>query len=81
MSAPLFITPQRAEVLDFSTPVYGWGEGLIVKESSAKPYVDLTSMKGDTVGVLVNSVQYNMIKDTPGVKEVEDLSRLRPPHG
>lgn len=70
MSAPLFITPQRAEVLDFSSPVYGWGEGLIVKESSVKPYADLASMKGDTVGVLVNSVQYNMIKDTPGVKEV-----------
>jgi polar amino acid transport system substrate-binding protein len=70
MSAPLFITPQRAEVLDFSSPVYGWGEGLIVKESNVKPYADLASMKGDTVGVLVNSVQYNMIKDTPGVKEV-----------
>jgi polar amino acid transport system substrate-binding protein len=70
MSAPLFITPQRAEVLDFSTPVYGWGEGLIAKEDSKKAYADLTSMKGDTVGVLVNSVQYNMIKDTPGVKEV-----------
>jgi polar amino acid transport system substrate-binding protein len=28
-------------------------------------------MKGDTVGVLVNSVQYNMIKDTPGVKDVK----------
>jgi polar amino acid transport system substrate-binding protein len=70
MSAPLFITPQRAEVLDFSAPVYGWGEGLIVKESSAKTYTDLGSMKGDTVGVFVNSVQYNMIKETPGVKEV-----------
>ena len=30
MSAPLFITPQRAEVVDFSDPVYGWGEGLVV---------------------------------------------------
>lgn len=71
MSAPLFITPQRAEVLDFSEPVYGWGEGLIVKEGSTKAYPNLAAMSGDNVGVLVNSVQYNMIKDTAGVREVK----------
>ncbi|HEX7124544.1 MAG TPA: ABC transporter substrate-binding protein, partial [Thermodesulfobacteriota bacterium] len=70
MSAPLFITPQRAEAVDFSDPVYGWGEGLAVRTDSAKTYDSLQSLSGSTAGVLVNSVQYNLVKDVPGVKDV-----------
>lgn len=70
MSAPLFITPQRAEVVDFSEPVYGWGEGLAVLDEHQGKYTDLQSLAGATVGVLVNSVQYNLVKDVKGVKDV-----------
>lgn len=70
MSAPLFITPQRAEVVDFSEPIYGWGEGLAVQTDSAKRYTTLRSLSGSVAGVLVNSVQYNLVKDVPGVKDV-----------
>lgn len=70
MSAPLFITPQRAEVVDFSLPIYGWGEGLAVQSGSSRSYTDLKSLSGSTAGVLVNSVQYNLVKDVPGVKDV-----------
>lgn len=70
MSAPLFITPQRAEVVDFSDPIYGWGEGLAVQTGSTKTYGSLQSLSGSTAGVLVNSVQYNLVKDVPGVKDV-----------
>src|SRR4051794_13469450 len=70
MSAPLFITPERAQVLDFSSPVYGWGEGIIVREDSTKTFTDTKSLAGNTIGVLVGSVQLNMLKDVPGIKEV-----------
>jgi len=70
MSAPLFITPQRAEVVDFSEPVYGWGEGLVVAEGKKSDYPDLASLTGTTVGCLVASVQYEMLKKQPGIKEV-----------
>jgi len=70
MSAPLFITPQRAEVVDFSDPVYGWGEGLVVAEGKKADYPDLKSLGGATVGCLVASVQYEMLKKVEGIKEV-----------
>jgi polar amino acid transport system substrate-binding protein len=70
MSAPLFITPERAQVLDFSSPVYGWGEGIVVRDDSTKSFTDAKSLAGNTIGVLVGSVQLNMLKDVPGIKEV-----------
>jgi polar amino acid transport system substrate-binding protein len=70
MSAPLFITPQRAEVVDFSEPVYGWGEGLVVAEGKPADYPDLKSLAGKTVGCLVASVQYEMLKKVDGIRDV-----------
>ena len=71
MSAPLFITPQRAEVLDFSTPVYGWGEGLVTKAGNTKAYPDLAALSGDTAGAQVSTVQLDMLRQVPGIKDVK----------
>ncbi len=70
MSSPLFITPPRAEVVDFSDPVYGWGEGMVVAEGKKADYPDLKSLAGTTVGCLVTSVQYDMLKKVDGIKDV-----------
>ncbi len=70
MSAPLFITPERATVLDFSEPVYGWGEGIVVRDDNKKTFADLHSLSGSTIGVLTGSVQLNSVKNVPGIKEV-----------
>ena len=70
MSAPLFITAQRAEVVDFSEPVYGWGEGLVVAEGKPADYPDLKALSGKTVGCLVSSVQYELLKKVDGIKDV-----------
>lgn len=68
MSAPLFMTPERAEVIDFSIPVYEWGEGLVVHEKNDGTYTRFNDLQGSRVGVLVDSVQFNMIKDMPDTK-------------
>lgn len=68
MSGPLFITEERAKAVDFSSPVYEWGEGVVVSDKVKKPYTRFDDMKGQRVGVLVDSVQFNMIKDLPGTK-------------
>ena len=68
MSAPLFITEERAKVLDFSAPVYEWGEGLITGTRNANTVKTFDDLKGTRVGVLVDSVQFNMIKDMPGTR-------------
>lgn len=68
MSAPLFITEERAKVVDFTTPIYGWGEGIIISDKTAKHYRNFDDLKGAKVGTLVDSVQYKMIKDLPDTK-------------
>lgn len=68
MSAPLFITEARAEAIDFSDPVYEWGEGIVISDKSQKNYKNFQALQGSRVGVLVDSVQFNMIKDMPDTK-------------
>src|SRR4051794_18172566 len=34
MSAPLFITEERAQAVDFTKPIYGWGEGVVVSDKA-----------------------------------------------
>jgi len=63
MSGPLFITEKREEAIDFTQPIYGWGEGLLVQEHNNKSYPNLKALKGTRVGVLVDSVQYDMVKE------------------
>src|SRR5207248_1351720 len=50
--------------------VYGWGEGLVVAEGKPADYPDLKSLSGKSVGCLVASVQYEMLKKVDGIKDV-----------
>jgi polar amino acid transport system substrate-binding protein len=68
MSAPLFVTDDRSKVVDFSAPVYGWGEGVVVSDKQGKHFSRLEDFRGEKVGTLVDSVQYKMIKDLPGTQ-------------
>src|SRR3546814_16544582 len=66
MSAPLFITKERAKAVDFTVPIYGWGEGIIVSDETTAHYRDFNDLKGHKVGTPVDSVQYRMFKAMPG---------------
>lgn len=68
LSAALFITEERARVLDFSVPVYEWGEGIVVSERSTRRYTKFTDLQGQRIGVLVDSVQFTMAKDMADTK-------------
>lgn len=50
IAAAMYITPPRKEVIDFSEPIYTYGEGLIVPKKDGKQYVKLEELKGLTVG-------------------------------
>jgi polar amino acid transport system substrate-binding protein len=50
IAAAMYITPSRKEVIDFSGPIYTYGEGLIVPKSDAKDYKEFAELKGDAVG-------------------------------
>src|SRR6266850_5416692 len=53
ISAAMYISPARKEVIEFSDPVYSYGEGLIVPKSDTKEYKTLEDLKGETVGAQV----------------------------
>lgn len=55
ISAAMYITPARKEQIDFSDPIYTYGEGLIVPKSDTKDYVSFDDMKGYTVGAQVGT--------------------------
>jgi len=71
-------TEERARAIDFSAPVYEWGEGIVVSDKAKRRYGKFEDMQGQKVGVLVDSVQFNMIKDMPGTKvsTYQDYSTL-----
>ena len=76
ISAGMLKTAQRAEVVDFSQPVYSYGEGLIVKADDAKVYASLDDLKGEAVGAQVGTVFLDMLNKKGGFKEVRSYDSI-----
>src|SRR3954451_23348553 len=64
ISAAMYISPARKEVIEFSEPVYSYGEGLVVPKSDAKEYKTFEDLKGETVGAQVGTVYVEPLKKT-----------------
>jgi polar amino acid transport system substrate-binding protein len=62
IAAAMFITAVRKEVIDFSEPVYSYGEGLIVPARDKKDYVAFDDLKGETVGAQVGTAFVEPLK-------------------
>jgi polar amino acid transport system substrate-binding protein len=71
ISAAMYITPARKEVIDFSDAVYSYGEGLVVPKADAKDYVGFADLKGETVGAQVGTVYVEPLKKTGLFAEVK----------
>jgi polar amino acid transport system substrate-binding protein len=56
IAAAMVITPARQEIVDFSDPVYRYGEALVVPASDATEYESLEDLKGKVVGAQVGTV-------------------------
>jgi polar amino acid transport system substrate-binding protein len=76
ISAGMLRTPARAEVVDFSQPVYSYGEGLIVKADDAKAYATLDDLKGEAIGAQVGTVFIEMLNKKGGFKEVRGYDSI-----
>lgn len=55
ISAAMFITPAREKVVDFSSPIYSYGEGVVVPVSDTTAYTSFAEMKGKRVGAQVGT--------------------------
>jgi polar amino acid transport system substrate-binding protein len=71
ISAAMYITPARKEVIDFSEAVYSYGEGLVVPKTDTKDYVGFADLKGETVGAQVGTVYVEPLKKTGLFAEVK----------
>ncbi|GGB61568.1 amino acid ABC transporter substrate-binding protein [Tistrella bauzanensis] len=61
ISAGMFATDKRREVVDFSTPVYSYGEGMFVAADDATDYT-LDDLNGATVGAQVGTTFADTLK-------------------
>lgn len=56
IAAAMLATPARREQIDFSDPVYAYGEGVAVKEGETRPWRTLADMRGVTAGAQIGTV-------------------------
>src|SRR4029077_4621517 len=71
ISAAMFATAARKEVIDFSEPVYTYGEGLGVPKADAKSYATQEGLKGEAVGAQVGTAFVDALKKTGLFSEVK----------
>ncbi|HYF08134.1 MAG TPA: ABC transporter substrate-binding protein [Acetobacteraceae bacterium] len=56
IAAAMLATPARREQIDFSDPVYAYGEAVAVREGETRPWGSLADMRGVTAGAQVGTV-------------------------
>ena len=71
ISAAMLATAARKEVIDFSDPVYTYGEGLIVPKTDTKNYTGPEDLKGEVVGAQVGTAYVDALKKTGLFAEVK----------
>lgn len=71
ISAAMYITPVRKEVIDFSDPIYTYGEGLLVPASDTKDYTGFADLKGYTVGAQIGTAYVDALQKTGLFAEVK----------
>ncbi|WP_034491120.1 substrate-binding periplasmic protein [Afifella pfennigii] len=54
ISAGMFATEERQKVVDFSTPVYAYGDGMFVSAEDENDYT-LEDLKGETIGAQIGT--------------------------
>jgi polar amino acid transport system substrate-binding protein len=79
IAAAMVITPARREIVDFSEPVYSYGEALIVRTSDATEYRTLQDLKGKVVGAQVGTVYIDALNASglfPEVKVYDSIADI-----
>lgn len=77
ISAAMLKTPKRAKVIDFSDPVYPYGEGLVVPEDDNSTYSQsLTGTKGKVIGVEAGTTYLNGLRQMDGIGKIRVYDSL-----
>jgi len=71
IAAAMLITPVRLEVVDFSQPIYSYGEGLVVLATDIMNYRVMSDLKGKKVGVQVGTTYVDLLQKSGLFAEVK----------
>lgn len=71
IASAMFITEERAKVVDFSDPVYGYGEAVFVPSTDETAYKSYQDLKGKTVGVQVGTTFVDLFQKSGLFSEVK----------
>ena len=77
IAAAMYITPPRQEVVDFSRPIYTYGEGLVVPKKDTREYAKLEDMKGFTVGAQKGTAYVEPLQKSGLFAEVKIYDNIR----
>lgn len=67
ISAGMIITEERKKIIDFTDPIYEYGEGLVVLKTDNK-IKTIDDLKGKTVGVQQGTIYLEGLKEYPEIK-------------
>jgi polar amino acid transport system substrate-binding protein len=76
IAAAMYITEPRKQVIDFSDPIYTYGEGLFVPKSDTNDYKSLEDLKGTTVGAQVGTAYVEPLQKSGFFPEVKIYDTL-----
>ncbi|MDR0251994.1 MAG: ABC transporter substrate-binding protein [Brucellaceae bacterium] len=71
IASAMFITEERAKVVDFSDPIYGYGEAVFVPSTDETAYKSYQDLKGKTVGVQVGTTFVDLFQKSGLFSEVK----------
>lgn len=71
IAAAMGITEKRKEVVDFTQPVYIYGECLVIDENDSRDYKTISDLNGAVVGVQSGSLYVDPLKEIGGFKEIK----------
>ncbi|MBK5009445.1 amino acid ABC transporter substrate-binding protein [Pseudomonas sp. S60] len=81
ISAAMLKTPEREKVVQYSKPVYQYGEALVVNQDDNGTYTSMDDFKGEVVGAQVGTVfidelkRRGIYKEVRGYDSISDLLR------
>ncbi len=76
VAAAMYITEPRKQVIDFSDPIYTYGDGLFVPKADTKEYKTLEDLKGLTVGAQVGTAYVEPLQKSGFFPEVKIYDTL-----
>jgi polar amino acid transport system substrate-binding protein len=79
IAAAMVMTDARREIIDFSEPVYRYGEGLVVAAKDEGKYVSLEDLRGRVVGAQVGTIYVEPLKRSglfPEVKVYDSIADI-----